>query len=146
VETYHAQQARTVPNFGQTSTQDRRHPVPVTDGSERTARHHLDAQQVELAFQLKLSALMTDQPAVAEQSEAPRQSWRCLSSRAPVTVQSVDDTHPQYADHTRQGCLATDFTCSNAGRRGTLGAPSDLLARSCGGAGFNGAETASRRA
>jgi hypothetical protein len=31
-----------------------------------------DAKQVELAFQLKLSALMTDQPTAAEHSEAPR--------------------------------------------------------------------------
>jgi len=31
-----------------------------------------DAKQVELAFQLKLSALLPDQPAVAEQPEAPR--------------------------------------------------------------------------
>jgi hypothetical protein len=34
------------------------------------------AQQVELAFQLKLSALMTDQPAIAEQPKALRRSRR----------------------------------------------------------------------
>ena len=35
-----------------------------------------DARQVELAFQLKLSTLVTDQPSVAEQPEAPRRRRR----------------------------------------------------------------------
>ena len=35
-----------------------------------------DAKQVELAFQLKLSTLLPDQPAVAEQPEAPRRRRR----------------------------------------------------------------------
>src|SRR6516164_6114931 len=35
-----------------------------------------DAKQVELAFQLKLSTLMTDQPSIAQQPEAPRRRRR----------------------------------------------------------------------
>jgi hypothetical protein len=44
-----------------------------------------DAKQVELAFQLKLSALLPDQPAVAEQPEAPRRRpQRARSGNASV--------------------------------------------------------------
>jgi hypothetical protein len=47
-----------------------------------------DARQVELAFQLKLSTLVTDEPSVAEQPEAPRRRrrWRDRATGVNKTV------------------------------------------------------------